>query len=323
MPALLSRHNLVRTRDLDEARSRIADVFCPHHLAVTRRGARLDTVHNGRKRGAVGLNYLRYGTEVRITPGTMDTFYLVQIPLAGTASVQVGRDEVASTPTRASVTSPTLATDMIWSDDCEQLLVYLSRDAVGDYARDVLGDTSGRAVRFAPHLDLTDPAVKSWLRLVNWLRDDIDDGADISGSPIISSQLETMVIGGLFDIQANTVALPRRRERTPSTRCVDIARQAMESDPGHPWTAPELARVAHVSVRSLQEAFSRDLQSTPMAVLRSVRLEAAHRTLSMADATETTVSETALQWGFSHFGRFSALYRATYGESPSQTLARC
>lgn len=323
MPALLSRHNLVRTRDLDEARSRIADVFCPHQLAVTRRGARLDTVHNGRKRGAVGLNYLRYGTEVRITPGTMDTFYLVQIPLAGSATVQVGRDEVASTVARASVTSPTLATDMVWSDDCEQLLVYLSRDAVTDYARDVLGDTSGRAVRFAPHLDLTDPAVKSWLRLVNWLRDDIDDGADISGSPIISSQLETMVIGGLFDIQANTVALPRRRERTTSTRCVDVARQAMQADPGHPWTAPELARVAHVSVRSLQEAFSRDLQSTPMAVLRSIRLGAAHRTLSTADAAETTVSETALQWGFTHFGRFSALYRATYGESPSQTLARC
>jgi transcriptional regulator GlxA family with amidase domain len=32
------------------------------------------------------------------------------------------------------------------------------------------------------------------------------------------------------------------------------------------------------------------------------------------------VTDTALRWGFSHFGRFAESYRAQYGQTPNQTL---
>ncbi|MBT0567562.1 AraC family transcriptional regulator [Williamsia sp. CHRR-6] len=322
MPALLTRHNLTRTCDLDEARARIADVFCPHRLELTRPDSRLDTVHNGYQDGAVGLNYLRYGSEVRIVPGAMESFYLVQIPLVGRAQVRIGSERVQSDRRTATIASPTLFTDMTWSDDCEQLLVYLSRTAVQDYARDVLGDTSGRSVRFAPSFDLTAPAAQSWLRLVNWLREDVEGGGVMSQTPVIAAQFEAMVIGGLFDIQTNSVTRPRHRPQPVAPRSVAMVRDAIEADPARAWTVTDLARVAHVSVRSLQESFARDLQTTPTQYLRRVRLERARAEMSMADRSTTTVSEIAIACGFAHFGRFSTLYRATYGESPSQTLAR-
>nr|WP_243645044.1 helix-turn-helix domain-containing protein [Rhodovulum euryhalinum] len=35
-----------------------------------------------------------------------------------------------------------------------------------------------------------------------------------------------------------------------------------------------------------------------------------------------TVTEAAITCGFGHLGRFSAAYRARFGEAPSQTRAR-
>ena len=42
--------------------------------------------------------------------------------------------------------------------------------------------------------------------------------------------------------------------------------------------------------------------------------------LTQADPRSNSVTETALEWGFSHLGRFSAEYRALFGELPSETL---
>ena len=53
----------------------------------------------------VGLYSLRYGTEVLITPQPVDSYLLVEIPLAGAAEVSHGPDRIVSTPELASVLS--------------------------------------------------------------------------------------------------------------------------------------------------------------------------------------------------------------------------
>ena len=57
----------------------------------------------------------------------------------------------------------------------------------------------------------------------------------------------------------------------------------------------------------------------PMRFLRNHRLQRVREEL--LSAREAQVSDVALRWGFSHFGRFAAEYRKRFGESPSQTLA--
>ena len=58
----------------------------------------------------------------------------------------------------------------------------------------------------------------------------------------------------------------------------------------------------------------------PLQYLKHCRLEAARRELSSAERDQTTVTEVALRYGFYHLGRFSGLYRETFGELPSETL---
>jgi AraC-like DNA-binding protein len=63
------------------------------------------------------------------------------------------------------------------------------------------------------------------------------------------------------------------------------------------------------------------VDTTPLAYLRSVRMERAHRELQSADQSEgVSVAGVAAKWGFTHLGRFAIDYRRRFGIYPSQTL---
>lgn len=83
-----------------------------------------------------------------------------------------------------------------------------------------------------------------------------------------------------------------------------------------------MAQAARVGVRSLREGFRTHMGTTPLAYLRSVRLDLARRDLlAVAEGhVSQTVTDVALRWGFMHLGRFTGHYRKAYGETPSQTV---
>jgi AraC-like DNA-binding protein len=316
---LLAEHRQIETADVDQARREVGERFCAHRLELTRRDGRLDMVHSSASIGAdISLNYLRYGDEVRITPGTFDDFFLVQIPLQGTARVRVGEQVVASSRSRASVGSPTEAVDMVWSDGCEQLLVYLRRHAVEELASD--GEATVPVV-FNAAMDLETPATRAWLRLVHLALDDIEAGGALFRSPLASTHFEQTLIAGLLGAQPNN----RQVVAPPETACPRVVRAVVdliEAEPQRAWRLAELARHAGVSARTLQEAFQRELGVTPLERLRSARIARARADLLAADPAVVSVTDIAAQWGFFHLGRFAQAYRATYQELPSQTLKR-
>jgi transcriptional regulator GlxA family with amidase domain len=103
-------------------------------------------------------------------------------------------------------------------------------------------------------------------------------------------------------------------------RTVKRALDAMQAEPGKQFTAAELAAVAGVGVRVLQESFKQHVGMSPMTYLRRMRLDGVHAELSRADPWQVGVSEVATRWGFTHLGRFAGAYRQRFGEPPSQTL---
>lgn len=82
----------------------------------------------------------------------------------------------------------------------------------------------------------------------------------------------------------------------------------------------ELAEVAGVSVRQLQQIFKAFTDMPPAHWLRLRRLNGARRDLLRGAGA--TVAEVAMQWSFWHLGRFSESYRQLFGELPSETLKR-
>lgn len=89
----------------------------------------------------------------------------------------------------------------------------------------------------------------------------------------------------------------------------------------HLPTIVELCRVLNVSERALQYGFLEYANLTPTAYLRHIRLNWARAALRKTDPHETTVTDTALRYGFLHLGRFARDYKAFFGVFPSETLA--
>lgn len=98
-------------------------------------------------------------------------------------------------------------------------------------------------------------------------------------------------------------------------RAVEAARQGISV------RVEDLARTAGVSVRTVYRASARQLGGPPTARLRVSRLREVRRRL-LAAAPGETVTSAAVDCDFSHLGRFAAIYRQQFGESPSETLRR-
>lgn len=81
-----------------------------------------------------------------------------------------------------------------------------------------------------------------------------------------------------------------------------------------------LAAALNTSRRTLLNAFQESLGTSVSRYMLAARLNGAQRDLLCGKSQ--TVTETALDHGFEHFGRFSYHYRVLFGETPSTTLLR-
>jgi AraC family ethanolamine operon transcriptional activator len=75
-----------------------------------------------------------------------------------------------------------------------------------------------------------------------------------------------------------------------------------------------------VSRRSLHRAFHDTLGVGPVAYLRLRRLSSVRRALRRP--LHTSVTQAALDHGFTDLGRFAGYYHEIFGEKPSQTRRR-
>jgi AraC-like DNA-binding protein len=89
-----------------------------------------------------------------------------------------------------------------------------------------------------------------------------------------------------------------------------------------PLYMPELCERIGVSTRILRSCCAEFLAISPARYVLLRRLRAVRRALRKTDPDSANVAELARLHGFTQPGRFAAVYRAAFGESPSSTLQR-
>jgi len=102
-------------------------------------------------------------------------------------------------------------------------------------------------------------------------------------------------------------------------RFVAHARHLLDSYPGHAWTIVELARQCHISPSHLAHKFSAQVGRSPLAYLRDSRLR---RGAEWLRNTNLSITEIALEAGFSSSQRFATAFREDRGETPSEYRKR-
>lgn len=317
----LSAHALFHTTDLDEARDRVAAIFCPHRLDRIGPG-QFDARHNHVAGERLSLNYIAYGAKTLIAPGELGNFYLFQMPISGAASIRNGADGYVSDCGRAAVLNPHGETTMIWDEGCRQILLRIDRAAFNAHLAGLIGGRPDRPLTFSGAMDMSAPKAAVLRDLVLHLVVGVDAGRSVlKPGSLLGRQIESALMTGLLEAHRHNFsqALTDIRHRDLAPRIVRQAENFMREHIDQPLAIEGVAQALGVSARTLQHAFRRFRNTTPMAFLRTARLERAHADLQAA-RPGTSVTEVAMRWGFGHFGRFAGTYRARFGCTPRQTL---
>jgi AraC family ethanolamine operon transcriptional activator len=113
---------------------------------------------------------------------------------------------------------------------------------------------------------------------------------------------------------------PGAVRRIDSRRVVTICIEYADTTGRNP-SIPELCMVSHVSERRLRQAFIDTFDLPPSRYFRRRALDRARRRLIEGGRYGGSVTEVALDHGFTNMSRFARQYRATFGELPSETLS--
>ncbi len=192
-------------------------------------------------------------------------------------------------------------------DDPEASMVVLSQAVLDEVADDV---------SFAACRPLSPRAAGAWRSTYVHLRDEVLPVFE--DSPLVVANATRLLVAttlATFPTSALSESFTDRRDAHPLT--VRRAIAFIEDNAADDITAAEIAHAARVSIRAIQLAFRRHLDTTPMAYLRRVRLSCADADLRAANGSVTAI---AARWGYARPSVFSAHYRAAYGVSPSKTL---
>ncbi|WP_234543221.1 helix-turn-helix transcriptional regulator [Streptomyces shenzhenensis] len=185
------------------------------------------------------------------------------------------------------------------------------------------GARPGEPVRLTGHRPRSRAAGDRLRATIFYLRDQVLADPDTAAEPLLVSAGGQLLAASVLAAFPNTARTdPTGQDRGdahPATLRRAIA--YIDDHADQPITVADIAGAVHVTIRTLQYAFRRHLDTTPTAYLRRVRLAQAHHDLLAADPHGgATVAGIAARWGFTHPGRFAALYRATYATGPAEAL---
>jgi AraC-like DNA-binding protein len=245
-------------------------------------------------------------------PEPLDEITFV-IPSAGKIlynHATVGGSQVGLAIDKADIRS------MRFMDNHAQHGISIRRALFTERLSTLLGKPILEKLYFEPVVDLNVPAFQVIRTLVEMATGNEFDLL-INAGALLPSRLREMLVDAVLQAWPHnfTQAL-RRPAPTIAPRHVKLAVEYIQEHPDDLVSGTDLARLSNVSLRALQDGFQRFMGMSIVAYQRQVRLERAYAEL--AGETAPSVTEVALQYGFSNVGRFCQYFQKAYGVSPAE-----
>jgi len=123
-----------------------------------------------------------------------------------------------------------------------------------------------------------------------------------------------------FQTARRQICIPRSTRARQ--RIVIIADEYLRAHMDRPIYTNELCGTLAVSTTALADSFRATFGVTPHRFLKLRRMSMVRAGLQSYEGPTPLIKSVALAHGFWHLGQFSHDYRETFGEMPSETLAR-
>jgi AraC-like DNA-binding protein len=313
LPACAIRQGQFHTTDPDAARRFFESAYTP--------GWRISTLTNGSavthrriETDSISVDELvmkgRVGCEIHPTGSVV----VIQ-PRSGLLTA-VG--DVGFRLDTAVIAAPNLPC-ILHGDSARFHVVSIDLRLLGRVAADINGPLP-QQIQFLDCRPRSEQVARAWLRALDYVITSFES-ADTAQQPLIVAAAAQLLGAAALECFSSNVNADQALLSSPSVPPVlKSAVSFIRRHAGHGIGVNDVATAVRLTPRAVQYLFRQHLDTTPTEFLRRVRLHHAHQDLINSDRSNNTVSEVAQRWGFAHTGRFAALYRLTYGQSPHTTL---
>lgn len=208
------------------------------------------------------------------------------------------------------------------TDDHERIAIWIPAPSLKERLASLLGEPGKDDIAFDPFIDWKSGPGQSIRRLIWLLTQELQSPHSFAANNMACRSFTDLLLYTLLRSQPNNYSMRLARPANVALpRIIRRAEEYIEARAGQPIALHEVADAAGCSVRSLQLGFRQFRDTTPATAIRKARLEAVQKVLVFGECGRT-VTEVAYQYGFTNPGRFSGLYKRTFGVSPSDDLRR-
>lgn len=314
----LHRFPLIDTRSPDEFWRALAE-----HFGATRFDMNADTASFEAHRSYVRIR------NVDLVYGACSAAYQIHFPgvsmvkqqfaLHKSGRTTFGGNQYNISRNEASVIPAGVEMSYEYDAGFQSLLLRAEASALQAKLSAVVGMPITRNIEFVARSNLDTPAAQRLWRLLEFTVSELDREEKLPAAALV--EFEQMLL--LAFLTANPHNFSHVLERDQPRAAPWQVRRVEEyitANWNRPITVEALAAAAGASTRSVFKAFKDSRDCSPMAFVKSVRLQHARKMLQRPESTTTVVS-TAFACGFLNPGHFARDYRLAFGELPSVTLA--
>jgi len=314
----LRHHKLMSSGGFKEVQAAVSRCLWPHHMNMSA-GESLKSELYGIFFGDAALFDLRYGASVEIDAGDIESFYLVRITLEGSGLIRLGPHSARLQRGSLTVSSPSQHSYIRTDRDCRSLILRVARQAMERQLQHLLDRPLNCPLVFDISVAPGHPGLPVIRQTLDYICGLCQHGEPQTQPAVFGSALSDYLVSVLLTQLPHNYQAELHAERRPLPAHVRRVRDYIEAHLEQPLALAQLAGVGGVSVRTLQNGFSRFLGQSPSDYLRNRRLVRVHCALQQADRGDS-VTDILLRHGIGSFGHFAVLYRKRYGCLPSQTL---
>lgn len=267
--------------------------------------------------GSLGLSIISYGGEVTVeNPVGIESFHF-QLVMSGECRICAADEEMRLTRGWATLINPSVPSSVTYSPDCTKLIVNIPKSLFVACSIDRSGSVPSGGVQFDAAAFLLNDRSTTF-RTVELLFLEAEEKARDKSA--VQPALELLFATKLLESFPNNVV--GANQATRMDRFFQNIDRFIDANIKADISAVDISTLCNVSLRTLYERFTLYKGVTPTAYIKDKKLRKIYACLSRSESAARSVSEIAFDYGFNHLGRFSAEYKAVFGELPSDTLRR-
>ena len=301
--------------------------FCKHSLQTDSGTSQVHFQHHFTKMGNISFHATDYGLErgkVIVDIPLIKDILLVQFSLSGSASIETDDGLFNVSPGQFFAVHSDKPMRQTLAHDYKHMSIKVPIQRIEPLLCRELAlpsidfDLSTKPI-------VIEGAAESLARMVQTVCEDIESGSSLfRHSRTVNSLEEALIRLMLAVIPHNYAEQFNAPESVAAPYYVRRVEKYIsdEVDLEEPVSFEKLIEISGVSARSLHSGFRKFRNTTPMGHLKFVRLNHARKLLLGPVPSGASVTDIAMQSGFTHLSKFSSDYRSMFGELPSETLFR-